>query len=395
MCQSKAAGGARCSIHHHGTRAAVQTTVAKTSIEATAVEATFKSLNKEGKNLEAPSDAEFQAYLEKERFVTEIDPSLSERDKKMILKKIEQAKTENTPSGGTFHAWKNLMGESMRRYGRKIRMGVAALGLSGLVVMTSGCVQGINEPGETPGGTPSSSPTASSLVYGDVIENGSVTDEYGSYIKTTISPDDESYKTLVGDVDPALYTNGYTEADVLSAQQFVATFAASESTDSTAVDGNGWEAWRANVGPQYVSGPFAQDLLNPAANGTDDRAGIIFNNPNNSTPLMIRDGKPRLTSNVITIDSIKNVDYEGAHYIKVNGSASTSYRVSDADGLAWAMQRNNLTQEEVISQVPTLNDGKENTFLNTFNFGYTLEKKADGSWGIVGSSTKYSGNLIG
>lgn len=383
MCQPKSKGGKRCAIHHHGTQAAIQTTAVKTQVAVDDVKATFSELNKEGRNLPAPTREEFIGHLEKERFVTEIDPTISERDKKMILKKIEKAKEESTPNGGTFHAWKNLMSETMRRYGSKIRRAAAALGIAGSLLATSGCVAGITpEPGSTESPTPGQ--TNSVVLYGDVIASGEITDSLGTYTATTISPDDDSYSTLASDVDPAL-RSAFSDEELLEAQQYVAKFVAEQTTDGTAVDNSGWEQWRQEVGPQYVTGPFAGDLLNPS------ESTIVYHD---SAPNFIRDGAPRFNTNTITVNELKAVNYEGQTYITVNGTAETDYRVTDASGMSWAIQRNpGMSESEIINQIPQLGDGEDNIFGNFLSFSYTLGKKDDGSWGIVGYRNQSSGTF--
>lgn len=388
MCQAKSQGGKRCAIHHHGTQAAVQTTVVKTGVETPEVKQVFSELNKEGKKLDAPSREEYISYIEKERFITNFDPSIPERERKMIINKLEKAKEENTPSGGTFHAWKNLMSKTIEKYGKKIRMAFGVIGIGTVVAFTGGCSAGITNGDLT---TPSSSSISQTTgqIYGSVIDGELVKDENGSYIRTTINPEDPSYKTLISNVDPALYANGYTEEDVLSAQRFVAKFQAEEYSDSIALTGSGWEKWKQEVAPKYISEADIQEILSNSSDGS--RSYIIFNNPKDKKYSIIQDGRARISNNNITISEIKNFVYEGKNYVVVKGVSETTYRIPKAQALqAYKDVNPGLTEEQIIAKTPSLaEDVKEGAWINTGNFSYTLEKKED-SWQIVGYTNNSS-----
>ena len=230
--------------------------------------------------------------------------------------------------------------------------------------------------------------TEETKVYGSVIEGETVTDENGTYIRTTINPKDPIYTTLISNVDPALYENGYTEEELLSAQQFVAKFQAEEYSDSIALTGSGWDKWKQEIAPQYIGGPFYDDILTDTGEGSL-RPSLIFNNPNGKGYSVISDGKQRITNNAITISEIKNYYYEGKNYVEVIGKSKTTYRIPESESLEALKEANpNLTEEQIRSGTPSLGDSttQEANLINNASFSYTLEKSGK-SWLIVGYRT--------
>ena len=232
--------------------------------------------------------------------------------------------------------------------------------------------------------------TEETKVYGSVIEGETVTDENGTYIRTTINPKDPIYTTLISNVDPALYENGYTEEELLSAQQFVAKFQAEEYSDSIALTGEGWEKWKKEIAPQYIGGPFYDNILTGTGEG-EVRPSLIFNNSIDEPYSIIHDGGTRIANNTITVSEIENFNADNKNFIVIKGTSETAYRIPKQEALdAYKAENPTLTEEQIVAKTPSLAaDVKEGSWDNTANFSYTLERKGD-SWQIVGYTNSFS-----
>lgn len=374
MCQAKDKGGKRCAIHHHGTQAAIQTTVVKTNVDTPLVKEVFTELNKEGKKLVAPSREEFEGYLAKERFMTEIDPSINARDKKMIIKKLDKAAEENTPSGGTFHAWKNLMTTTINRYGKKAKLVLAAITLGTVISVTGGCAQ--IAPQSPPAGISSSSV---------VVEDAQVTDELGTYTKVKIKEDDPSLKLITGaGYDSAgIAAAGFTDADALAAQQYAVRFAATEMVDSPILDtSSSFDAYMNNTRSSYLTGQYVEDMV--AKN-----SGLVYVQPDGLQ--FARDGKPRLTSNKLVVEAVTVTDGR----IQVAGVSDVDYRVPDKNILTWYQARHPEMTSQQITDKLGLKDNKEETLRVKIGWTYWLEKDSAGAWKIAGFGNNFNGNIVG
>lgn len=385
MCQAKSLGGKRCAIHHHGTQAAIQTTVVKTSVDTPLVKEVFSELNKEGKKLSAPSREEFEGYLAKERFMTEIDSSIDDRNKKMILKKLDKAAEENTPSGGTFHAWKNLLTTTINKYGKKAKMVFAAITLGTVVSVTGGCAQvGMVSANDTISASGIiSSFEGSNNTVGDVV----VTDELGSYMKGKLDP---SFPLATADkVDMTSITPlGYTDADVQEAQQFIANFTATEMVDSNLADNPAaYDNFVTSMKENYLTGYYADALARRDTQLVYQQTdGLQF----------ARDGKTRFSSNKTSIDYVQGTagDAYGTS-LNISGTTQVDYRVPDKNILTWYQTRHPEMTTKQITDKLGLKDNKEETLRVDLAWQYWLQKDANGAWKIAGFSNSYEGNIVG
>lgn len=385
MCQSKSLGGKRCAIHHHGTQAAVQTTVVRTGINVEEVKGVFTALNKEGKNLTAPERAEFEAYLAKERFLTEIDQTIPEKEKKMILNKLDKAAVENTPSGGTFHAWKNLMGETVRKYSKKAKMVIAAVGIGAMVSVTAGCATGTDAPN-------SNTATASSVVLGDVIAGDPITDAYGTYLSTKINPDDEALKFNKAIVDNSAYDLGFDEAQITSAQKYAAEFVASQGADGAGLDDQAsFDKWLGEAKTKYLTGNDQIMAEMTAKNNNGGNTPLVYNNSQGYQ--FARDGKPRISNEKIAINKIAGYQDSDGKFLTVSGQSKIDYRVPEANIVKWYLSSHtDVTEEQLLTKYPQLKDGKEETLAVTFDWQYYLIPDGQG-WKISGMNNSYTSHL--
>lgn len=380
MCQPKSQGGKRCAIHHAGTQAAIQTASIQTNVPTENVKEVFSALNKEGKKLDAPSREEFISYLNKERFVTEIDPTLSEREKRMILKKLNKAETENTPSGGTFHAWKNLLGETVRKYGNTAKKVLATAGIISMLSLTTACSSQGGAVNPNPSSPTSSSASVVSLPAG-LTDNGKVTDALGTYEATKLDPNSPLYKLNSSILNNAeLSSQGFTTEDAAAAQKWVLDFVSTEGVDSIALDNAaGWDKWKSESAGKYFDASALPGMV------TDGSAVIYTASPVQT----IRDGKSRITGEDIKVSNIGAFNSKYGNVIEVTGQSVVSYRANEADVVKYiSAQKPEYTEEVIKNQFPTLFDGKEETVKATINWIYCVKKAADGSWKLSGFTNK-------
>ena len=272
------------------------------------------------------------------------------------------------------------------------KKGAMAISLSGMLIFgVSGCAGTPNNdytpPPPEPTDTPTSQPIEQEL--GDAIiatdKDGNpiiITDEYGSYATTTISPDADSMKLDKSKWEDTVATSGLTDEEILSAQQWVATFIAEQGTDSIALDGTtGWEKWKTHEFNKYAD----LNLIDPNKTPSrSDRSSIISNNPNNTVPLFIRDGQSRIAASDITVSKVWSKTYDGVANLFFIGSSTQQYRVTDDSMVEASLrQHSDSTKEGILARNPQYADGKDGTFGLTFAWSYGVEKTSTG-WIITG-----------
>lgn len=369
MCQAKSLGGKRCAIHHHGTQAAIQTTVVKTGVDTPIVKEVFSNLNKEGKNLPEPSRLDYEAYLEKERFLTEIDSTIPERDKRMILKKLEKAKEENTPSGGTFHAWKNLFSTTMQKFGKKTRLVIAGFTVAAVAFGAAGCAPTTQASVITNG-------TSISIIAGE-----QVTDALGTYSRLTVDPNSPEFsKTAIGKTYmDEIYAAGYTDADFSAAQKSAVTFALTEMIDSKGLDTP--EALSDSVSG-YLSGSFVPHMTNPS------ESAVVYLQKDGLT--FIRDGKPRIASNSTKIISAMGVSYDKTRTsINFYGQSETKYRATPESLVKWYQTTHTGVSEADVKNALKITDSKEKNITVISSWTLAMLPDETGAWKVQGYENTY------
>lgn len=375
MCQAKSLGGKRCAIHHHGTQAAVQTTVVKTGIDTDDVKEVFSTLNKEGKKLPEPSRSEYESYLEKERFLTEIDQTIPARDKKMIIKKLEKAKGENTPSGGTFHAWQNLMSSALNKFGKKTRLVFAGITVAALSFGIAGCA-----PTNSSSGASIDGATSISIVQGEQI-----TDALGTYSKITVDPNNPAFNTsAIQSIDmDSIKAAGYSEQDLSSAQKIAMQFTLTEMIDSKSLDTpDSLPQTLQDINTTYFTGPYASILSEPTSN-------IVYAQKDGLT--FVRDGKPRIADTKTKISfAAGETTPEGLKLIDFGGVTETKYRVTTDSLVNWYKAKNPNLSDSQVKKDLKLDDSKEKTVTVTSNWFLTTTPDDSGNWKIAGYETSHS-----
>lgn len=253
----------------------------------------------------------------------------------------------------------------------------AAVGAASLLLLT-GCsaLTGFG-PSPSPSPSGSSTPSAEPLgpAFGDVAPRESITDELGTYLHVTISPAAPVYLTVDPDVlDSSIDGSSWDEQSLLDAQRFVVTFVAEQTIDSTALDRDrpGWDEWVASTAESYF-GPDDDDLMKLEGS---DRPTPIYNDPDDFTPRLVRDGMARMDDAAITVDSISNEPREGGEWLTITGTADVSYRLTDEEAIANLVAQG-YTQDEAEG-FGSLADGEDGHYLTTLEWSYSVERVADG-----------------
>jgi hypothetical protein len=253
----------------------------------------------------------------------------------------------------------------------------AALGAVSVALLT-GCstLSGFG-PSPSPSPSGSASPSTGPLgpAFGDVAPREAITDELGTYLHVTISPAAAVYGTVDPDtLDPSIDGSSWDEQSLLDAQRFVVTFVAEQAIDSTALDRDeaGWEEWVDSHSELYF-GPDNGELMKLEG---ADRPTPIYNDPDDFTPHLVRDGLARMDDAAITVDSLSNEPREGGEWLTISGTADVSYRLSDDEAIASLVQQG-YTQDEAEG-FESLSDGIEGHYLTTIRWSYSVERVGDG-----------------
>jgi len=403
MCQPKDKGGKRCFRHAVLSMFSVRVTKVKTGADEKLVVSTLSELNKEGKNLPMPAPEEVAGWLAKKQFATSYDPDLDTHERKIQLNQLDRAKreVEQGVTGGQFHAWKNVTKEVRQKMVRR----AAILGIAGSIAFgAAGCGVQANNVETTPKPTtstsapanPTAEPTAS--VDGDIVvvtKDGKavvIKDQYGSYEKVGLNPDDALNKK----VDPAIVDSsvkdaGWSDQDVLAGQKFISNFIASESIDSTALDTGeaGYKDWVAKNQAKYIAPEFQSFIQSDTSNN-----GALLNTQRGGEIAFqyARDGKPRVSSSNISMSKVVNVDSGSEHNLIFVGKYDAKYRASNKEVMA-AYIAKGYKKENVLQTLPQLKDENGYVTVNgTMSYQYAVAKK-DGNWKITGYTNSFNNEI--
>lgn len=372
MCKSTDEGGKRCAAHMSGSLAAVTMASIISGIKEDFVRKVFSALNKEGKHLPMPSEEEIVAFARNNQFISRHDVTIPENKRAMLVKRWQKAEMER-PSGGTFHAWKHTMVESIVRW----RRSATVFGIGSVLAFTSACSGGTlndNSP------APTNSPTSISQSADPSVTNeepaGPIPTDFGvpapagkkvespngSYIQSTISDDDPAMK-----LDPALVHSSLSSTDpaeLESAQKFIVKFTAEEGIDSRlngdSEDPEGWWAeHKSKIAPEY------QDT--------------VYNH------------LKKRESFVLTEAWQKN-DYQGKYDYRTSPNKTRIYDRSLKPKVLWSPAPGSIAVEMDVSyKIPVKpNVGVTGTGVQTTKgtMSYAVAKDAQGNWVITGYQHK-------
>jgi hypothetical protein len=275
---------------------------------------------------------------------------------------------------------------------RPVAIVIAASGLLAL----AGCSafpSGFASPSPSVSASPSSSPVPTGPAFGDVAPRESVTDEVGTYLHITLAPG----SAAATGVDPrtvgaSVAGSSWDEDALLEAQRFVATFVAEQTIDSIALDRDmtGWDEWLAGVAPRYFGPPVEGGLVKPD-NGAD-RPTPIYNDPDDLTPHLVRDGLPRMDDATITVESLENMPREGGEWLAVSGTSEVAYRLNDDEARAALLQQG--FDADTVDGFPDLADGVDGHYLVHLGWSYAVERTTDG-WIVRDYSLVWDANIEG
>ncbi len=256
----------------------------------------------------------------------------------------------------------------------------AAVGAVSLLLLTGCSTLGGFGASPPPSPSGSASPSSEPLgpAFGDVAPRESITDELGTYLHVTISPGAAVYRTVDPDtLDSSIDGSSWDEQSLLDAQRFIVTFVAEQTIDSTALDRDeaGWEEWVDSTSELYF-GPDTGELMKLEGS---DRPTPIYNDPDNFTPRLVRDGLSRMDDATITVDAISNEPREGGEWLTISGTADVSYRLTDEEAIANLLEQG-YTQDEAAG-FESLSDGQDGHYLSSLTWSYSVERVQDG-WRI-------------
>jgi hypothetical protein len=243
-----------------------------------------------------------------------------------------------------------------------------------VVLLVSGCTStSHHRPAPT-----ATSGKASAKSYGDVVGLRTVSDARGSYLQTTYDARLPSYR-LESRVleDSTVARDRWSHAEVLSSQQWILRFVTEQLADSTIADDPlpdslAWKAFTTGVVPRLV------DQGSVAALTTAD-SGLVFRNPDG--PIMIEDGHPRLSGEVVYLGKITSERGSGESMLVFSGLSIVRYRIADADLTADFVSKGN-SAAMLAARFPQLSDGNEET--EEVNVNWTFGVIRHGStWRIV------------
>lgn len=269
-----------------------------------------------------------------------------------------------------------------------LAVGVAAIvTLAGCSALPAGYRSG------SPSESASPSPAPTGTAFGDVAPREAASDELGDYLHVTLAPESGAATAVDPATVGASIAGSSWEGDaLLDAQRFVTAFVAEQTIDSIALDRDrpGWEQWVAQVAPQYF-GDAAADLLT-GPTGSADRPVPIFNDPDDFTPRLVRDGLPRLDDATIEITALENLPREGGEWLSVSGASDVAYRLSDEEARAALAQQG--FDQDVIDGFDVLADGEEGHYLVHLEWTYAVERVGDG-WLIRDAELDWDARIEG
>jgi hypothetical protein len=276
-----------------------------------------------------------------------------------------------------------------------MRLAAAAVGTAAVLLLTGCSAFPDGFPTASPSGSASPSSTAVPIgaAFGDVAPRESVTDDLGTYLHVTLAPS----ASVATEVDPAtvgdlIAGSSWDDASLLAAQRFVTTFVAEQTIDSSALDRDeaGWDRWLASTAPTYF-GADAVDVIGKQTGGTD-RPTPIFNDPNDSTPILVRDGLARLDDATITVTELQNEPQEGGERLRVTGTADVAYRLSDQEAIVYLLDQG--YDEDTVDGFGQLSDGEDGHLLTHLEWSYSVERDGDG-WLIRAYTLTTDSNIEG
>lgn len=376
MCQPQSKGGKRCATHMHGSMAVVTHTAIVHNADEGVVRTVFRSLRREGKNLPAPSQEEVNSFAAEQRLRAQFDPRIEDERKRNTIVRRWGRTAEESPDGGTFHAWKNSMAETARRYSHKA---VAISTASVFALSAAACSGGGGSlegtPTPTPDSTTTSAPPTSdptteapqpTAIPAGLVSAGVGNDGNGEYTRIALADDSALYNYDAAIVQPDASAS-FSEQDITEAQRVAADFAVEEGVDSILVDSARTDEWYAQNSDKFS--PTGLSSVQEAMEKREDGkalGGLVDND--------VLDKRNVATNYGLKIDG-------GSRISELNIQKSNVFTAPNGD-LAIEFSGTAIR--------PTINaSGESNAELLTFKQTYALEK-SEGKWLISGWSNSFT-----
>ena len=234
-----------------------------------------------------------------------------------------------------------------------------------------------------------------------LIDNGTVTDDFGSYQRTRVDPTS---------IEITSDKSGLPDADAEAAKNFAIDFVATEVLDSIALDNFALlEKWYAEVAPKYIHGSYIEDVIAASNEGLsmsnwETSLGLIVTDAPNELgeyfmPRLLRDGKPRIAQKTFgeTVELTRGPVIDSVDVRLTGGAMYFSEEEEIVDRMLKRMIANQTMIDEngqAITDMtaaremwrgmePELEDGLPQSGSIWLDMTYTLVKVDDG-WRISG-----------
>jgi hypothetical protein len=273
-------------------------------------------------------------------------------------------------------------------------LSIAALTVM-LITITSACAT----PTET---TNEPAPTATKIIvdYGDVLPSG-------KYVEAT----DGKYETVSFDKNNTLYTKvqlelmsdevetfGFSEEEVLTAQQDVLNILVKDYIDNPAVGGNSSE-YKTWVESLNNTNKYDSTIVENLLAATEDKTSeikpttlVLTRTDESILPIFVKDGKPRMSDVKVELKEINATEYEKKPYLEFKFTYVTDYRVSDKAVIDASLKASGLKNKEQLRGVldeKVFDNESDNAFTVNSDVNFGIQKSDDG-WKIVTVDSEYS-----
>lgn len=238
---------------------------------------------------------------------------------------------------------------------------------------------------------PAAAPRPAEVTYGHAAGTGQkVETATGPYETLTAAA---SSNLINFEYASTLMGTAWTKEDGAAAQKVAVDFVFKEFLDSTTLEGGPaeFEAWRLSDGKKYLTEPMSEAAAAP------DAQGLVLSNAKGKAllPVLIHDGKPRVSSVTLTMSSFGPATPESG--LSFNFDYGADYRVSDAEAGAFVgAQFTGQSGADFINSdraKPQLRDGVgENIYRGYGHVNITLDKDETGAMRITSavSSAKFN-----
>lgn len=247
-----------------------------------------------------------------------------------------------------------------------------------LALLLAGCTQAETHTDVEAEETASVCPGESGEGLGDVIPLAEVTDEFGTYCRTTISPDSPAltYSPEFVVLD-TVAEFGFTEEDIEERIPSAAQYFSQEMIDSSILDSINDETfalWLEETRDYFI------ESWEPEYDG-EEFTPVYSGN----LPTLVRDGSARLQNVDIRFNGARGVeDLSGIPTLIVYFYAEVEYRTTDEGAIEFLMSSSGMTREDALAEYEFLADSSGVSLIKVvFESGMGYHAGEDGIIGTV------------